>query len=67
MLDDTVRFIVWPDEDGQYGARAAVLDHPYEHLSAFADTPQEALRELVEVVIPTVHEILAETEDDDGK
>ena len=60
MLDDTVRFIVFPDGDGQYGARADVVDHPYAHLSAFADTPQEALRELVEVVIPGWHEIIAE-------
>ena len=64
MSDDTVRFIVFPDGDGQYGARADVLDHPYEYLSAFADTPQEALRELVEVVIPGVHEIIAEKEAD---
>lgn len=63
-LDPAVRFIVWPNEDGQYGARADVLDHPYEHLSAFANTPQEALRELIEIVIPTVHETLTEEERD---
>lgn len=41
------------EEDRQWGARAQVEHgHPYRYLSAFADTPHEALQELVGVVIP---------------
>ena len=51
-IDPNVRFIVWTEEYGRYFARADVLDHPYEYLIASASSPQAALRELVEVVIP---------------
>jgi hypothetical protein len=54
-------FEVWHHIQDGWGARADVSDdHPYRLLSAFGPTPHDALRELVEVVIPAAEDLLTE-------
>ena len=51
MVREEQTFYVWYTPEDGWGARVA-HGTPYRYLSAFADTPQDALRELVEIVMP---------------